>query len=92
MALDHDAIYKAYPNAALIDDGTGVFDTNGTKLTIEQSKVDAARVELAKLDYQAKRQREYPSIGDQLDDLYKQGAFSADMAAKLKKVKDDNPK
>ena len=34
----------------------------------------------------------YPYIGDQLDDLYKEGVFSASMAAKLKKVKDDNPK
>tara|TARA_B100001250_G_scaffold76480_1_gene62659 strand:- start:2669 stop:2782 length:114 start_codon:yes stop_codon:yes gene_type:complete len=34
----------------------------------------------------------YPSIGDQLDDLYKQGAFSTEMAEKIKKVKDDIPK
>ena len=34
----------------------------------------------------------YPDIGDQLDDLYKKGAFSDEMAAKIKKVKDDNPK
>ena len=34
----------------------------------------------------------YPEIGDQLDDLYKKGAFSDDMAAKIKKVKDDNAK
>ena len=34
----------------------------------------------------------YPPIGDQLDDLYKKGAFSTEMAAKIKKVKDDNPK
>ena len=34
----------------------------------------------------------YPDIGDQLDDLYHAGVFSADMTAKLKKVKDDFPK
>ena len=34
----------------------------------------------------------YPVIGDQLDDLYHAGVFSADMTAKIKKVKDDNPK
>ena len=34
----------------------------------------------------------YPDIGDQLDDLYHKGAFSTEMAAKIKKVKDDNPK
>ena len=42
--------------------------------------------------YARARRPLYPDIGDQLDDLYKQGAFSASMAAKLKKVKDDNPK
>ena len=38
------------------------------------------------------RQAEYPAIGDQLDDLYHAGAFSDEMTATLKKVKDDNPK
>ena len=90
MALDHDAIRKAYPNAALIDDGTGVFDTNGTKLTIEQSKVDAARTELAKLDYQWKRQREYPSVVDQLDDIYHNGIDA--WKATIKTTKDKYPK
>ena len=46
----------------------------------------------AAIAYKAKRKSQYPEIGDQLDDLYKQGAFSADMTAKIKKVKDDNPK
>ncbi len=97
MALDHDAIYKAYPSAAMIDDGTGVFDSSGNKITIEQSKVDAARTELAKLDYQGKRQREYPSIGDQLDDLYKDilaGKVDAtgEFAKAIKTIKDKYPK
>jgi len=42
--------------------------------------------------YARTRRPLYPDIGDQLDDLYKKGAFSDEMAAKLKKVKDDNPK
>ena len=46
----------------------------------------------AAIAYKAKRKSQYPEIGDQLDDLYKKGAFSDDMAAKIKKVKDDNPK
>ena len=97
MALDHDAIYKAYPSAAMIDDGTVVFDSSGNKITIEQSKVDAARTELAKLDYQGKRQREYPSIGDQLDDLYKDilaGKVDAtgEFAKAIKTIKDKYPK
>ena len=42
--------------------------------------------------YKIDREGQYPDIGDQLDDLYKKGAFSDEMAAKIKKVKDDNPK
>ena len=38
------------------------------------------------------RKYTYPDIGDQLDALYHAGVFPADMAAKIKKVKDDNPK
>ena len=70
MSLDHDAIRKAYPAVVTTNDSLGAFDSSGNKITIEQSKVDAARVELAKLDYQSKRQREYPSVVDQLDDIY----------------------
>ena len=43
-------------------------------------------------EYARTRKPLYPDIGDQLDDLYKEGVFSASMASKLKKLKDDNPK
>ena len=42
--------------------------------------------------YKYLRKNAYPDIGDQLDDLYKKGAFSDEMAAKIKKVQEDNPK
>ena len=96
MSLDHEAIYKAYSNAVTVDDAAGAFDKDGNKITLVQSNIDAARTtlnnEAAAIAYRGKRKEQYPEIGDQLDDLYEQGAFSADMAAKLKKVKDDNPK
>ena len=44
------------------------------------------------LPYDELRRRAYPDIGDQLDDLFKQGAFSGDMAAVLQAVKDAHPK
>jgi hypothetical protein len=44
------------------------------------------------LSYARARRPLYPEIGNQLDDLYHAGVFSAEMTAKLKKVKDDNPK
>ena len=75
-SYDHDAIYKAYPDAATIDDSTGVFKADGSKITIVQSNVDAARVELNKLNYKNDRvvgsatTSGYPFIQDQLDQLY----------------------
>tara|TARA_R100000278_G_scaffold77160_1_gene60028 strand:- start:166 stop:453 length:288 start_codon:yes stop_codon:yes gene_type:complete len=94
--MDGEAILKAYPQVVAIYEKKGCFDASGNKVTIEDSKVTEARntlnAEAAAVKYKSDRQAAYPYIGDQLDDLYKQGAFSADMAAKLKKVKDDNPK
>ena len=75
-SYDHDAIYKAYPDAATIDDSTGVFKADGSKITIVQSNVDAARVELNKLNYKSDRvvgsatTSGYPRIEYQLDQLY----------------------
>ena len=43
------------------------------EVTIEQSKVDAARVELNKLNYKYERQVAYPDWGDQLDYIYHNG-------------------
>lgn len=43
-------------------------------------------------EYRRKRAPEYPPIGDQLDDLLKQGAFSDEMAARLMAVKEKHPK
>ena len=63
---------------------------------ISQKDIDAKKEELeTEWDSQAyarARKPLYPDIGDQLDDLYKEGVFSASMTAKIKKVKDDNPK
>tara|TARA_R100000278_G_C5406636_1_gene141576 strand:- start:66 stop:335 length:270 start_codon:yes stop_codon:yes gene_type:complete len=88
--MDHEAIRKAYPNVVSIHDSTGAFDKDGNKVTLEQSKIDAARVELAKLDYQFKRAREYPYIQDQLDLIYHSGIDA--WKAKIKETKDKYPK
>ena len=42
--------------------------------------------------YAESRAAAYPSIGDQLDDLFRQGAFSPEMAATLHAVKTAHPK
>jgi len=90
MALDFEAIRKAYPNVVTINDSTGAFDKDGNKITLVQSDIDAARVELAKLDYQKKRAEEYPSVVDQLDDIYHNGIDG--WKATIKKTKDKYPK
>ena len=58
----------------------------------EEAEANKKQEEYLKVKYKDDRRSAYPDLGDQLDDLYKQGAFSDEMAAKIKKVKDDNPK
>ena len=109
MALDHEAIYKAYAGTVVsIDDSAGAFDASGNSVSLDQSKIDSARAtldaEAAAILYQKQRTGEagttdtiYPSIGDQLDNLYKDivagtvttsGAF----ATAIKATKDKYPK
>ncbi len=66
-------------------------DTQPTQSTID-AKLAELQAEFDAQEYARNRQPLYPAIGDQLDDLYHKGAFSAEMTATLKKVKDDNPK
>ena len=109
MALDHEAIYKAYAGTVVsIDDSAGAFDASGNSVSLDQSKIDSARAtldaEAAAILYQKQRTGKagttdtiYPSIGDQLDNLYKDivagtvttsGAF----ATAIKATKDKYPK
>ena len=92
--IDFEAIKKAYPDAAVISDATGVFKEDGTKITIVQSEVDTARTtldaEYAALDYARKRAAEYPSVVDQLDDIYHNGIDA--WKATIKATKDKYPK
>ena len=83
MALDHEAIYKAYAGTVVsIDDTAGAFDASGNSVSLDQSLVDAARTtlntEAAAILYQSQRTGAagttdtiYASIGDQLDMQYK---------------------
>tara|TARA_B100000524_G_scaffold267435_1_gene146687 strand:- start:273 stop:626 length:354 start_codon:yes stop_codon:yes gene_type:complete len=88
---DHEAIRKAYPNVVVIEDYDGVYEQTGTdendtailsKITIDQSKVDAARNELNSefniTEYARQRTGEagttdtiYAPWADQLDMMYK---------------------
>ena len=90
MTLDHNAIRKAYPDVVTISDDKGAYDKDGNSVTLEQSKIDAARVELDKLKYQTQRKAEYPAIEDQLDNIYHNGIDG--WKTTIKAVKDKYPK
>ena len=95
--LDHDAIRKAYPNVTTVDDSVGSMDQDSNLITVEQSKIDAARIELDKLNYRYDREDDYPLIADQLDLLYKDimaGTVTASggFATRIKATKDKYPK
>jgi len=47
MALNHEAIYKIYPNVVMIDDDLGAFDQEGNQIEIDQTLIDAAAIEVA---------------------------------------------
>jgi len=93
MSLDHEAIYKAYPDCVSIDDSVGAFKEDGTQISLVQSDIDAARVtlnaEAAAVKYKTDRVgtpmtsgTTYPAIGDQLDLLWH--AIDADTDLKSK--------
>ena len=105
--LDHDAIFKAYPDCKKIDDSSGAFKADGTQITLVQSDIDAARVtldaEAAAVKYKTDRTTNgsttYAPIGDQLDLLWHAIDADTDLKSKfsafynsIKAVKDANPK
>ena len=73
--MDHNAVMKAYPNIVYLQSDflTYGLDDDGNRVSIEQSKVDAARVELDKEKYKWQREEEYPDWGSQLDYIYHNG-------------------
>ena len=105
MTLDHEAIYKVYSDCVRIDDSTGAFKADGTKITLVQSDIDAARVtldaEALAVKYKTDRTTDgsttYDTIGNQLGMLYDDiiaGKVDAtgSFAIHNKAVKDANPK
>ena len=69
--------------------------TTGEQRQIELTPSEVAEAQLrtaAEAATQYRRDRIYPPIGDQLDDLFRQGAFSPEMAAQLQAVKTAHPK
>ncbi len=72
--LDAEAILKAYPEVNQVTD-TQAFKQGCVDVTstLDQAKIDAARIELNKLTYKLQRAEEYPDWQTQLDYIYHNG-------------------
>ena len=77
-----------------ISDYQSIVDAHAAKkATLDAEAETAAQAETDLMNtYGWKRQREYPSTGDQLDALFHAGVFPDDMTAILQAVKDKYPK
>lgn len=84
----HEAIYKLHPNVATIR-GDEAFDADGNPVAYDEATVQA---EMESHAYKAQREAAYPSIGDQLDALWKGGDAAAEMLARVQAVKTEYPK
>lgn len=66
---------------------------------ISQPTIKEVQAEIVRLqadwdsnEYRRWRDINYPMVGDQLDDLYRVGAFSPEMEAKIRAIKEQYPK
>ena len=90
------AIKNLYPNTAVIRGDLDIFDADENLITVNeddiQTEINRLQAEYDAQEYARNRKGEYPPIGDQLDDLFKAGAFSEEMTATIQAVKDKYPK
>lgn len=82
------AIFKLNPQIVKTI-GETAYDADGNEVSYDKAAVQAYVDAHA---YIAKRQAEYPAIGDQLDALWKGGEAAAEMLAKVQAVKTKFPK
>lgn len=84
--IDHELIYKVYPNVVTIR-GDEALDADGNQVVYDEAEIQAYMDANA---YKAQRAAAYPSIADQLDLLY-HGGMDAWKAA-ITAVKEEFPK
>jgi hypothetical protein len=87
--MNHLAVYALYPQVVTVDDTAGAFDAQGNQVEIDMTAVNAW---IDPNGYKAKRAAAYPTIGDQLDALWKGGEAAAGMLARVQAVKTEYPK
>ena len=84
----HDAIYKLNSTIVTIR-GDVAYDANNRVVSYDKTAVENL---VTANEYKPKRQAEYPSIGDQLDALWKGGDTAKAMLAQIQAVKTKYPK
>ena len=92
--MRHEAIYNKYSQVTEIC-GDGIpRDSNGNEVTIDESvvttEINRLKTEFTNQEYSRKRQAEYPTIAEQLDDIYHNGIDG--WKATIKTTKDKYPK
>lgn len=83
-----DALRTLYPQIVTTN-GDIAYDVNGNEVAYDLSIVEAY---IASNEYKTKRALEYPTVGDQLDALWKGGEAAAAMLAQVQAVKAKYPK
>ena len=90
----HNAIFNLYPNVVNINGDSDARDSDGNKVELDQDLID---IEIKRLEneynsqeYARNRQGAYPSIPDQLDDIYHNGLEG--WRNTIKNIKDKFPK
>jgi len=88
--VNHEAIYKAYPNAVHISDSFGAFDADGNKIELDQALVDAAAIEVAAEQALSSLRRQRNQLLTETDylGLPDLGGFSAEMTAYRQTLRD----
>ena len=85
----HDAILAINPKAEVSIKNNDIKNINWVSGTTPISEADI-KAKMTSMEYIPKRQAEYPSMADQLDDIYNNGVDA--WKATIKTVKDKYPK
>jgi hypothetical protein len=86
--MSHEVIYTLNPNIKVIR-GDVAYDADNNVVEYDRAAVQA---HIDANAYKTQRAAEYPTIGDQLDALWKGGDAAAEMLAKVQAVKNKYPK
>ena len=86
--MNHEAVYALYSNVASINADVP-YDADGNEVTIDRTAVDAW---VSPEQYARDRVTEYPSIGDQLDMIYRAGLGGDEFQAAIAAIKTKYPK